>query len=670
MNKYRLVSCCLVAIMLACLPLASSAAENPSLSDTKATARTEIWKAISSGKAGSASVAVMENGRLAYSEGFGMADRAQSVPVDINTLFNMGSISKVYCATAVMLLVDDGKVDLDKPVIAYLPEFTMADERYKDITVRMLLNHSSGLPGTVGPNSFGYEYHKDFYKDVLAILAQSHLKHRPGEMAPYTNDGFTLAEMVVAKVSGKSYIQFLKDRVFGPLALSKTGPSVGQRHEHKGEVAARYYVSSGKSEPLEVLALWGSGGLSATPEDLCKFADSFSGAGPQILSQTSLAEMKRLQPSEFHHKLRSPGLSYGLGWDVTEHAEYKATLRVLGKSGGTGQYTSMLYTIPDKRISVAVIATGSESGAVEIADAVLGAYLADRGLYVKKAKEVKLPAKAQPIPADLAAYEGFYDTSSKLMHIKFDLPENHVAVYQVLNGQETPMLSLVYSDNYFHAGGHKYYFTKVAGRDYFIQYSQLFAADMVGGQKLATVTDPTELNLAVDNRQWLRRNAKAYEGSMVLDGYIITSRLLGRLPGYVDFAGTKKVETPASAGFAVNSIRDLTEVMLEDKDGITWAWVSGMLFTPADSAPALAGGDTAVTIGRDGYNEWLRVPVDAVLSFQPAKKGRVIVFNADGNPLYDNYTDGDSKLLAPAGSFVAVAGNPGDIFRVSAITAN
>ncbi len=114
------------------------------------TARSEIWQAINSGKCGSATAAIMVDGKIVYAEGFGMANREKSIPVDTATLFNIGSISKVYVATAIMLLVDDGKVSLDKPVMDYLPEFKMADDRYKKITVRMLLNHVSGIPGTEG----------------------------------------------------------------------------------------------------------------------------------------------------------------------------------------------------------------------------------------------------------------------------------------------------------------------------------------------------------------------------------------------------------------------------------------------------------------------------------------------------------------------------------------
>jgi len=208
---------------------AASAAALPEPAPVISTARREAWKAIQSGRAGSVTVAVMEQGRTVYAEGFGMADRLNSVPVDRNTVFNIGSISKTYCATAILLLVDEGKIKLDSPVTAYIPEFMMADERYREITVRMLLNHSSGLPGGSYANSFGYRYHDPFLQETLQTLARSHLKHAPGERAVYCNDGFSLAEIIVERVSGKKYSTFLAERIFAPLALSRTGLSVAQR---------------------------------------------------------------------------------------------------------------------------------------------------------------------------------------------------------------------------------------------------------------------------------------------------------------------------------------------------------------------------------------------------------------------------------------------------------
>ena len=247
MRKIHMLVGCLLTIMLAVLPPAACvAADNSAVDAAKAFARTEAWKIINAGLADSATVAVLDDEVTVYAEGFGMADRLQSLPVDKNTLFNIGSISKVYVATAIMLLVDDGKVNLDASAVTYLPEFTMLDERYKDITVRMLLNHSSGLPGTVGPNSFGYQYNTEIYREVLDILAHSHLKSQPGELAPYCNDGFTLAEMIVAKVSGMSYIDFLQQRIFSPLALNYTGTGVADRPENNLLVAKRY-AKAGKA---------------------------------------------------------------------------------------------------------------------------------------------------------------------------------------------------------------------------------------------------------------------------------------------------------------------------------------------------------------------------------------------------------------------------------------
>lgn len=223
-----------------------------------------------------------------------------------------------------MLLVDEGKIDLDKPVIVYLPEFTMADERYREITVRMLLNHSSGLPGGSYSNSFGFQYHNAFLPETLQTLAKSHLKHKPGEMAVYCNDGFSLAEMIVEKVSGKKFGQFLQERIFSPLALTRTGLGVGQLPPRPNMNIARYYDADGRIDPLEVVSFLASGGLSATAEDLCRFADSFSGKGRQILSQRSLSEMHKNQPTAFWGKLPRPTISLGLGWDFTSLPNFSA----------------------------------------------------------------------------------------------------------------------------------------------------------------------------------------------------------------------------------------------------------------------------------------------------------------------------------------------------------
>lgn len=667
MGKLRIIICCFILGLLLSLPWATcSAAANTDIDTTKATTRTEIWKAITGGKTGSAAVAIMDGGVVVYSEGFGAADREKNILVDRNTVFNLSSVSKVYCAAAVMLLVDDGKIDLDKPVNAYLPEFTMADERYKDITVRMLLNHTSGLPGTITPESAGYEYNADYTATVLAVLAKSQLKHRPGEIAVYCNDGFTVAETVVAKVAGKSYIDFLRERVFKPLSLNQTGPSVGQLATEKGLVVARIYNSSGLREPLEVLSTHGAGGLSATAEDLCKFADSFSTGGRHILSPAAIAEMNKPQPAELSDKLRQPNAADGLGWDFTEIARFKAQgIKVVGKAGDT-QYHSMLLTVPDKRISVAVVTAGPKSIAMEVGNTILEIYLADKGYYAKEAKAVKTPVKAQPVPEELAAYDGYYSTGSTLLRLKADLAGKTLNVYMVSGGQESQVASAVYNDGYFYAQDAVYYLLSADNRQYLVQRLNTYDLNVVMCQKLEPAVQPQELRIAVDGKQWLRRNVKASDGNNLAATHIITSRSLdGKVAGYIDFFGVKKVESAIAAGPAINALRDLTELRLFDRDGSTWAWVTGLIFMPAEEAKALSGKEASVSIGKEGYNEWLRLTESAVLSFEVPAKGRVIVFDASGTVLYDNVIDSGS-VYAPAGSFVEVTGDRGFSFKIKA----
>ncbi len=157
---------CILSISL-CLAAACRAesAESPAgapYQKAKVAAREIIWKEITNGHGSGATVAVMDNGEIVYSEGIGVKDRAQNSPVDRHTRFNIGSTSKMFACTAVLLLVDEGRVSLDEKVTSYIPGFRMKDERYKDITVRMLFNHSSGLPGSTF--YFSYRPYHDMHE--------------------------------------------------------------------------------------------------------------------------------------------------------------------------------------------------------------------------------------------------------------------------------------------------------------------------------------------------------------------------------------------------------------------------------------------------------------------------------------------------------------------------
>jgi CubicO group peptidase (beta-lactamase class C family) len=654
--------------LLLVFSIAQAAASTPLPLDAQSVARTEIWKSINAGHDGSLSIAITDNGRLVYAEGFAMANRLKSIPVDKDTRFNIGSISKVYCATAIMLLVDEGKIDLDKPVTVYLPEFTMADERYREITVRMLLNHSSGLPGGSYSNSFGFQYHKDFLPETLKTLAQSHLKHKPGEMAVYCNDGFSLAEMIIEKVSGKKFGAFLQERIFSPLNLTNTGLGVGQLPPQTGVTIARYYDPAGRSDPLEAVSFQASGGLSATAEDLCRFADSFSGKGLQILSQHSLAEMHKNQPAAFWGKLPRPTISLGLGWDFTSLPIFSvAGITVMGKSGGTGNYTSMMFTVPEKRISVAVIGAGRSGRAMEISLKVLDAYLLQKGILSNSALQetLTLPPTAEPIPDSLLAYEGYYaGDGGAIFKLAMDATTNNLTVFSTEPDQPGPLLVATYNGGFFHDKERKkYYLASVDGNRFFVNNTNL--AEIILFQKIEPLERPQTLSQKIDGTRWLRRNVSPYEARMSVPGHIATARLLPELPGYLDFGGIKKITSPTTAGVSMASVRDANELILFTEQNQTWAWVSGMIFMPIEQAKLLQTGSNSIAISRKDTNEWYKLNQDAILAFSAPANGRIIVFSPTDSILYDSAVD-QGDVVAPAGSFIELSATVGETLQVIA----
>jgi len=663
MTKTRIIG----AICLCCMlvtTLASGAAlrtQNP-YESAITTTRSEIWQAINSGKCGSATAAIMVDGKVVYAEGFGMANREKSIPVDKTTLFNIGSISKVYVATAIMLLVDDGKVSLDKPVTDYLPEFKMADDRYKKITVRMILNHVSGIPGTEGSNSFGFKYDDNVKQETINTLARAHLKHAPGAMTVYCNDGFTLAEMIVERVSGKKYIDFLNKRIFKPLGLKNTGMSVG---EIKGNPVALYYdAKTGKIHPRETLSVLGAGGLSSTAEELCRFMDAFS-AENKLLKKASLDEMKKAQPSEFWGKLRNPGFSFGLGWDITGLPRYDAAgLQILGKSGGTGNYSSMVFTVPDKRISVAVIASGAESGAMKIALDILDAVLVEKKLIFKEEKALLIPPEAQKLPSGHVSFSGYYASESKFGQVVFDEDKETATLYSFKEQEKAPAITLVYNNGYYHdTEGNRFYFTSIGGESYLVNCPSMARIDMIGMQKVKPIGKPQSLKINMDGKVWLRRNVSPFESIMAVESHFAKSLLYKDLPGYVVFLGVKRIDSPEFAGMPFDSIRDQTELTLFEKNGATWAWVSDLLYSPAQSAAALKAGENSVKIGGAGYNEWLVAKEGMVLSFTKPKQGRIIIFSSDDTTTYDSALDtGDA--YAAKGNYIEFAGFANDVFTV------
>ena len=230
------------------------------------------------------SFALMKDGKELAAGAVGTLDGRPNHPAKTTDLYNIGSISKVYVTAAVMKLVEMGKINLDTPVVQYLPRFKMADPRYKDITVRMCLCHQSGLPGTHWKNSFTYAWLDHYFEDEYDYYAHSRLKAAPGTYTTYCNDGFSLAEMVAVEVSGMALSDFLRKYILAPIGALSTCASdrlpIG--HDH---------VVMKTSAGMEYLSVVGAGGINSDMMDVCRFGNSF--LTHAVLSAESCAEMAK-----------------------------------------------------------------------------------------------------------------------------------------------------------------------------------------------------------------------------------------------------------------------------------------------------------------------------------------------------------------------------------------
>ncbi len=630
------------------------------------TARETIWEAITSGKGSGASVAIMDQGKIVYSEGIGAANRSENRPVDMNTRFNIGSTSKMFVAAAILMLVDEGKVALDENVAKYIPEFKMKDKRYEDITVRMLFNHSSGLPGTTFFPA--YKSGVDPHEILLETLKDANLKHDPGGISIYCNDGFTLAEIIVERVSGKKFLDFLKERIFDPLEMRNTSASVGEIGEEN--IAERYDPKSSKKYPHETYTVYAAGGLSSTAEDLCRFGNSFTSGGKHLLSETSIKEILKAQPTRFSDKLKNTQMLNAFGWEYSDLVDYREKgIQVVGKGGNTAFYSTNMQILPEEGIVIAACISGNISGE-KLTRPILDAVMKDKN-FIERPKTVNKPAEPQVIPDELLKYSGYYTDGQKVYRIAVNKEKNAFTIYPVkakkAAGQESAQsLTLVYSQGFFHNEEHdlKCYFAKVDGKCFLAGSIPPYGLDSLLYQKLDPIREPVRFKTNINGKTWVSRNIPAFIQTSPESALVVISSVYKELPGYVDFEGIKKIEGADFASYAATSFRDQAELKIFQKDGKTWAKTGGALLSMADDIRKTKSGEDTVKIGKDGYYEWLKVEKGVLVSFQKPAEGRVVVSTTDAI-LFDSLVDA-GEVYIPAGSYIGCAGSAGDVFKINA----
>ncbi len=639
----------------------TAAAANKSVyEDAIVTARREIWKNLSSGRASSATIAVMDDGKIVYSEGFGMRDREKALPVEKNTQFNIGSISKIFTAAAILLLVDDGKVELNKPVTEYLPEFTTQDERYKDITVRMLLNHTSGFPGTNFKDADGSKKNPNYTSETLSFLAANGLKHTPGEISVYCNDGLIVAQAVIEARSEMSYADFVMKRIFKPMRMRNSSCSYKNGNAN---IALNYSLETGLAMPVEYVSAISSGGISSTPEDLCRFSTILY--RNRLLSEDSLSEYTRAQYGPETALGHTPLLNFGLGWDSVAVDKFaKQGVTVLAKSGGTAEISSMVHVAPNQKLSVALIFTGPEADASGVASAVMQALLEGKGIVPHHSDVVQLPLPDGVIPEELLNYAGFYATTSQIFKIEFDQGSNAMKLYSFADGAFSLANTLPYkSDGFFYDSGSR---TTLERRNQTNYLLSIYGSGTVAQVRAESVS-PSATGIdaaAFAGKKWLFRNGSEYD----FNAAPVETGTVSELPGYVYLRNgggymLSRLLSPDSTEMCLSYARDIHGLSVMTDQGKKWLKAANGLYSECQDIPVLTDGES-VAIGAQGLNEWRKSESQAIFDCSIPTDGRVMIFTSGLQGVYDSLMAGVLPRIINPGDYVAFIGKTGDAFSV------
>ena len=626
--------------------------------------------------------ALIDNGKLTLSGQAGKNDMEGEQPLTKDTLYGIGSVSKMYATAAVMKLVDEGKVDLDAPVVNYVPDFKMKDGRYKRITPRMLLNHSSGLQGSTLSNAFLFNDNDTYSHDfLLQQLSNQSLKADPGAFSVYCNDGFTLAEILVERVSGMSFTEFLHQRFTEPLKMNHTKTPQDKWRDEKR--AGLYFPAYQGQLPIESVNVIGTGGVSSTAEDMVRFSQLFMGQGKGILSDKVVKAMEQ----EEYKKGMWPGdgdniFNYGLGWDSVKlypFSEYG--IKGLAKGGDTALQHAILVVLPEQKMAAAVLSSGGRSSTNQLlATELLLAVLKEKGTIknIKPNKSFGKPVKVK-MPQDVAKKAGFYGNSET--HFKIEITKNG-ELFLPSNREEKYVYT---ADGSFinEKGTSKLNFvTEKNGRTYLRESTYKSTPDLGQGAMTHYLAEKLEDNVLSKKTAaaWAKRegvkfylvNEKFSSIEYLVQPKLITTQIT-RKEGLAGYWEGRKITGPNTAThqlqIPVMNGRDTTETHFYTEGGNEYMEMAGLLYVSGTNVKPLdASQSTKVTLQANGHAKWFTIPQAAagkMMTVTLPSKGAFAVYDENGVCVNFTIVSGNNKVKLPKNGTVVIAGAPNSEFAIT-----
>ena len=312
-----------------------------------------------------AAVMVIENGKIIFEKGYGLANVEKNLPVTESTNFRLASVTKQFTAMCILMLIDRGQLKLETTLKEIFPKFP---DYGKNITIKNLLQHTSGLIDyeDLIPDTATIQV-KD--QDVLNLIMQTDSTYfQPGSQHQYSNTGYALLAMTVEKISGKSFRDFLRDNIFQPLGMDNTIAF----EKNINEVRNRAYGYTIKDNIVEFTdqsitsAVLGDGGIYSSLNDLYKW--------DQALYTGKLINKKYLDES-WTKGTTNNGIEfpYGYGWRLEKYHD----IEVVYHTGSTRGFRNIIYRMPEKKFTIVILTNrdaGSEFSTLKFAQQMVDYY--------------------------------------------------------------------------------------------------------------------------------------------------------------------------------------------------------------------------------------------------------------------------------------------------------
>jgi D-alanyl-D-alanine carboxypeptidase len=336
-------------------------------------------------------VIVLKNDQVLYRKAYGMANLELGVPLQPDMVFRLGSLTKQFTATAIMLLLQDGKLALEDPIEKYLPGYPTQGHV---ITIEHLLTHTSGIQSyTDIPGWMANRILNDMtVQELVDGFKKEPMQFAPGERYAYNNSAFVLLGAIIEKVSGKSYEAFLKERIFDPLQMTSTyygsnAPIIPKRVEgYTGDGGA-----TRNARYLSMTQPYSAGSLVSSVDDLARWdASLYTG---QLLTPASLQRMWT------PYTLRDgKSTDYGYGWAISKLRGHRS----IEHGGGIPGFSTYALRLPDDRVYVAVLCNSDNPKAAP-------GYLAKRLAAMAIGDPFPSPVAVKVDPKVLAGHVGAYE---------------------------------------------------------------------------------------------------------------------------------------------------------------------------------------------------------------------------------------------------------------------